>query len=309
MELQPGAYFKVGQEGFEYVGVNKSSDDPTNVKVVARTNPDESSSQGALHRIFEPAILEKDGVKIGPFGEVFPYSSFVAEKAAWEENFSGVEQEIPYPPQELVDALKRVKEQGVNSFEPHYLPPIILKEEDDYPGWKVKPLDWYWGLITVGNIDKDAAKLPGAWVIVDGMQKPNYANGNQMYEDDFLVTVLNKLRDEGKIHNTIGGRAGSRFDISFDEISQHVNPVIAKLLGVDANQVRLPKEIEFNVLGNMFHPEWGNTSTYEWLEDKFGGGSRLFGGGSEITSLSRRLSRDSLDRIGFRPLIVFSQQP
>jgi hypothetical protein len=66
-ELSPGSYFKIGNLGFEYVGLAYQS----GVKrIVGRLNPDSPQSEGSLHKTFTPEEL-KDGVKEGPFNKDF----------------------------------------------------------------------------------------------------------------------------------------------------------------------------------------------------------------------------------------------
>lgn len=106
-------------------------------------------------------------------------------------------------------------------------------------------------------------------VAIDHTQKPNYDGGRQLYKNDAFGNILGRLRKERKIKVSRGLRhipENSRFGISPDELTSHVLPAIAEMLEVDSNQVRLPKEIEFNVIGNRSYPEWGNTNTAEWMQ-------------------------------------------
>jgi len=96
--------------------------------------------------------------------------------------------------------------------------------------------------------------------------------------------------------------------LSWDQLHNDILPEIAKKFGVSQSQIRLPKAIEFNVLGNMHHSEWGETNTWEWFEDSFEADSRLVGGRSDVGGLAlvNHLSSASpYDNVGFRPLVVF----
>jgi hypothetical protein len=78
-------------------------------------------------------------------------------------------------------------------------------------------------------------------------------------------------------------------------------------LGSEGKVVNNPYKI-FNVVGNMRHPEWGDTNTSEWFGDEFGPGYRLFGGDSDLGSLVCLIYRWPArrdGRVGFRPLIAF----
>lgn len=330
MELQPGAYFKVGKEGFEFVGTSKSPEDPSKIKVVARMGPDAPAREGALHKMFDPATLQKDGVRVGPFGEAYPYSSYVSEKTSWQA-LSGESLDVPHPPQLLVDKLKYAKEQGITSLEAHFLPQAqfasdgiqIGKKKIPYPeNWKA-PEQWFFDNMNPTpatrteaakppNISPDAVNLPGKWVLVDNTQKPDYDQGNQMYPNDPFKPIIEQLAAENKITPST---PGSRFNISFNERQEHFDPALTRVLDLEEAvkkgkaRVTVATEAMFNALGNMFHPEWGQTSTYEWLEDKFGGGSRLVGGLSGLGGLSfvnLKWAGPHDGHLGFRPLVVFS---
>lgn len=218
---------------------------------------------------------------------------------------------VPTPPQELSVAMLKAKEIGWTQAEPHFLPKMELKQNSDISEWTIRPEDWYWQKIREGKVAKDAATLEGIWVIVDGSQKPQYKDGKQMYENDPFAKVLAQLREAKKIQVPDWCKnipKDSRFGISNDELQTHVNPAIADFLGVQPEQVRLPKAIEFNILGNLAHPEWGKTNTWEWFQDKFGGGYRLVGGGSGdggLTGVRSGVSGGHGGYVGFRPLVAF----
>ena len=170
---------------------------------------------------------------------------------------------------------------------------MAFAKDDTHPGWGVKPEDWYWENITSGKIDADAPSLSGHWVIIDNTQKPDYDDGKQLYPED---PFKSNLPDE------------SRFSLSWDELHGDVLPKIAERLNIPKDKVRLPKEIEFNILGNLYHKEWGQTSTYEWFEDKFGSDRRLIGGSSDdggLADVDWDQPGTRYGSIGFRPLIVF----
>src|SRR3990167_7202662 len=159
---------------------------------------------------------------------------------------------------------------------------------------------------TQEKVDDSATSLDGNWVLIDKTPKPQYDNGRQSYESDSLAPLMARVRDEEKIKGS--PTPTSRFSTSWNELDKTVLPELAHDLGIRDDQVRLPKAIEFNVLGNMHHKEWGETTTWEWFEDKFESGSRLIGGRSGDGGLAHvgwdqpGLRSDSL---GFRPLIVF----
>lgn len=214
-------------------------------------------------------------------------------------------------PQEVSDILKRAEKAGITSLEAYHLSGVTLTQGSQVEGWTKKPENWYWEQIKNGKISPDAPKLPGSWVLLDNTQKPNYEDGKQMYKKDPFGPLLAKLRKDNKIQKIKHIPEDSRFGISPDELRTIVLPEIANLMGVNKSQVRLPKEIEFNVIGNFKHQKWGETNTWEWLEDNFGGADRLIGGDSDdggLTYVSHYWSGYHIDGIGFRPLVVVSSK-
>lgn len=170
----------------------------------------------------------------------------------------------------------------------------------------VPPEEWYFQQREAGNI-KTAAK-GGYWVAIDLTPRPDYNSGTQIYPNDHLGSMLARLRD-GKNINVSGYEhvpVISRFAVSFDEIEQSVSPEVARYLRVDRRKTRVPYEEEFNTLGNVFYPFFGQASAAEWLMNIFEGGRRLYGGYSGYGGLAdvshwRSFGHD--DGIGFRLLV------
>ncbi|MBF8249643.1 MAG: hypothetical protein HW400_244 [Candidatus Levybacteria bacterium] len=212
-------------------------------------------------------------------------------------------------PQEVSAILQRAEKAGIGVFEPYRLSGVTLNKDSKVDGWNKKPESWYWKQIENGEVSQDTSKLPDTWVLIDKTVRPDYQNGKQLHENDSFGPLLKRLRKEKKIQTVKGIPDTSRFGISPDELTQVVLPEIAKILGVDASAVRLPKEIEFNIIGNFEHPEWGKANTWEWFADKFGDDDRLVGGLSGYGGLARVRhfwSGDRGDFIAFRPLVVVS---
>lgn len=210
-------------------------------------------------------------------------------------------------PQEVSEVLDRAKDAGITSLEPYHLSGVTLAQDSQVEGWNKRPEPRFWERIANGEIAP--AKLPDAWVLVDKTERPGYKDGKQLHENDPFGSLLKRLRREKKVETIKGIPETSRFGLSHDELTKVVLPEIATLLGVDASQVRLPKAIEFNVIGNSKHPEWGNTNTWEWFADGFGVSRRLFGGGSGdggLTLVPHLWSDNHYVNVAFRPLVVVS---
>lgn len=192
------------------------------------------------------------------------------------EKFFGKPIEVPPLSEEITP--ERYQEWKEKGLELHYLPPIEFKDEDNYPGWKKKlgrryasaGIDFFED-IKNGNLSPDSAKLPGSWALIS----------------------------EGRF-----------FNVSWDAIHQsRFMEDLAKNLKVKPEQLRLPRAIEWNYLGNAFYPKWDDTDTWEWFEDAYQKGrGRLRGGTSNFGGLSyvNWIESDRLDSsIGFRQLVAF----
>ncbi len=132
-----------------------------------------------------------------------------------------------------------------------------------------------------------------------------------MYENDPLASILADLRKRKIIQDF--QVKNSRFNVSHNELHKpEVKEAIAEALGVKPENIRLPRVIEWNYIGNAFHNEWGNTNTWEWFEDDYMNGQRrLYGGLSENGGLSsvNWFGPDYRHgNLGFRPLVVFSEE-
>ena len=233
------------------------------------------------------------------------------QEAATLKAFFGEPITVPPLPHEITP--ERIKNWERMGFELHYLPPIDMTDDADFPGWEKKPHRWFYEAIAAGRIAKDATMLPGAWVLVDGRQKPRHAKGVQMYDHDPLAPVLEDLNRRGLISQTAHDRttkldAKSRFGLSPEDFTKpEVMNAFAKALDLKPGQASLTEAIVWNVLANIHHPEWGTTNTVEWQKETPGSGRRLISGSSDDGGASHVdwHGRPS-GSVGFRPLGRFS---
>jgi len=259
-------------------------------------------------------ILENAGVKDPGMPIVSPVEKQtprIPETPVEVKRFSQDQLILPEAqiPQDVSDILQKAEKAGIHVFDAYHLSDVTLAQDLVVSSWDKKPEQWYWNNIQKGNIASDAPKLPNSWVLIDRTDRPNYNNGRQLHENDPFGPLLKRLRQEKMIQRTRGIPDASRFGISHDELKEVILPEIAKLLDVDSSQVRLPKAIEFNLLGNLYYPKWGEANTWEWFEDNFEGVNRLFGGYSGSGGLTHVYPRWSDHRSGgtaFRPLVVVS---
>ena len=207
-------------------------------------------------------------------------------------------------------------------LETHFLPRVAMSRDSQFPGWKVRPNDWYWQQLQAGKVMRNRngelvvekeTGLEGITVLVDTRLKPKYNNGKQMWEGDTLLgPILIRLREEDKIAKYEYSTQGSRFGVSVDEWEEHVRPALAEKLGLPAEQVRLERTVEAKVIPQLFsylpRRDDGKTSTWVWYEEFFGGRSgRLGGGGSDdggLAGVSWREAWDHWDGRSVRPLAV-----
>lgn len=227
--------------------------------------------------------------------------------------FFGKEIPVVTPPSKLFETLKIAETVGFGGiFDPIYFPEVKFGQGSNYPGWQVKPEEWYWRQIRAGKISKDAATLGGYWGLFDKSRRPDYdSNGEQMFQEDPLAPTLAEARETGKIQSAENVPKSSRFAVSPNEQDQAVFPVLRKILQLTESVaiVRRPTEIEFNFAGNLRYPHLGEADTWEWLQDKFVGGLRLVGGHSGyggVADVGCPWSGPRHVLVAFRPLVVFS---
>lgn len=244
-------------------------------------------------------------------GKKYKAQAAVARKLGAPESFSPLGPEasadISTPPDGLLELQEKLSREGF-SFEPIHYPRKRLTRDSRFWDGKTRPQEWFWQQIDEGRVSKSAANLSGKWALIESVQKPQYDYGRQMYYGgkDPLGEALKGWRKDGRIAIPSWARdvpANSRFAVSADETDALVVPHVTNLLGVKANLVGPPREIEFNVAGNLNHPEWGQTNTWEWFADQFELGSRLVGGDSALSGLAHVNALGSgrrHDDLGFR---------
>lgn len=149
-------------------------------------------------------------------------------------------------------------------------------------------------------------------------QSPEYDGGRQLYANDPLAPKIEKLRENGKI--AIPGWCRhipsiSRFGTSPNEIDSLIVPVFAKLSQIKdqikAGEIEAgtPPWAAWFYRGNTAHPEWDQTTTWEWFANNFGADGRLIGGYRDGGGLAG-VDCDWRDRrdggVGFRLRVVSS---
>ena len=204
--------------------------------------------------------------------------------------------DVPPLPDEITR--ERIKQWEKQKLELHYLPEVDMSNERHLKNWKKQPK---LGLLRSTDLPNDVMWLTGCWVLVDARPKPNYKGGSE-YEDDqdFLGPVLEESRKMDLIANFENPQ--SRYAISSEELEKpEVVAAFASACGLEPEQISLPRMIEFNVIGNIHHPEWGETDCGEWFADGYETGQwqwRLNGGCVDQGGLSYVYTSDYQDRSG-----------
>ena len=188
---------------------------------------------------------------------------------------------------------KKIREWKKLGLEPHFLPKVSMMAGEEYPGWKVKPEDWFYKIQVEGKLFLNASGqltkmttigLEGITVLIDTRLKPAYSDGKQMYEkDNLLGPIIEKLRRENRIARYEYGPQNSRFGVSSNEIDSEIRAAFAEKIGLSRDMVRLEKTIEANTIPQIYShmPRMrdGQTNTWVWYEEFFGGCDGRLGGG------------------------------
>ena len=249
------------------------------------------------------------------------------DEAKLHRDFFGEEFDLT----EFGDTLQQYGEDKVRvwnalGLEPHFLPEITMSRKAEFPGWNVKPEEWFYLKVKEGKIlrqqsdgelhvDHDAFALEGVSVLVDTRLKPTHNEDKQMWADDhlFLGAIMERLRVEKRITENYYGLQSSRFDVSVDEWEVEIRPAVAEFLGFGCSQIRLERAIEMNVIPQIYThmPRKDDLATdrgfsWIWLEEHFAvRANRLVGGQFYYGGFAFVFWPDALRSYGcFRPLTL-----
>jgi hypothetical protein len=216
---------------------------------------------------------------------------------------------------------KQVKRWASLGLEPHFLPQVSMMPGDNYSGWKIKPGEFYYRSLVEGKLFRNQngnlvkvtnIGLEGVSVLIDTRLKPAYDNGRQMWEkDNLLGSVIQSLRKQGKIQDYTDGPRNSRFGVSANELGE-IYRALAPRIGLVPDQFRSELAIEGNAIPQIYshmpRKNDGETNTWVWYEEFFGGRvRRLSGGNSDNGGLARVYWDHAALHWGyksFRPLVV-----
>lgn len=337
MQFYQGDIDETFQQALQYFYANKleSAEDKNKLFELIRlvesgAKPAKSKRKG-LERVERPAT--KEAIETGSPLPQEQVARILERNLAWQWEFFGKSFDMPPLPSAVTP--ERLRHWESLKYELRYLPRLTLKEADTYPGWKKKPgkrhtpdkqygIEFFDELENIQSLTENASnpnlselapnELPGVWTLVDTRAKPNYDNGKQPYEDDksmqeFLQYVTTVKDASGEPILNEEAKEGLRNNIHPDVFRKpEFWTELKKLLqldGVDGATVRLPRVIEQNVTGQV--PNWHGTNTYEWAEEYYQSGGRLFSCRSDYGGASYVSWGGGPDvSVGFRPLVVFS---
>lgn len=275
----------------------------------AETHPKGTPVRALLEKPKQELALIREAVDALPTPE-----QFIKKEQEQLEQKGFSRSNVDFPSTEHLDKVfevwHRAIELGFIRMSAHIIPGHDLENIDLPRGW-VRLDKWYRQQIDK-TIDKDAAILKPAYVLIDTTPKPNYEGGRQLYPNDSFGPMMSLLREEGKIEVPNDYKhvpETSRFAVMPIERETHFDTAFAQTLKVDPSKVRVPTAAENNFIGNVWHPELGQKNTWEWYADVFETDCRLIGGSRDDGGLAAvfcdwRGAR--LDDVGFRPLVVFS---
>ena len=182
----------------------------------------------------------------------------------------------------------------LNSRYPNWKPYEALKDNERADHSNVRNLrEWYWQQVAEGKVD--APELPGRWVAVETLQKPNWGS---KYPDSPLTRELG---------------FSDRFNVSWNDAKAAIDRIKEETLDrlgiADKADMRLLEPLEWNLLGNR--EGWGKTNSYEWTTTEYRGSGdsrRLVVGYSDsggAAYVGWDPPGEPRGRIGFRVAVVF----
>ena len=193
------------------------------------------------------------------------------------------------------------------NLKPIFLPGEEIGENRRIKGWVMPDRDLYrWE--KEGKIASDSHCLKHGWYLADFSRGVDYTDGSQVFPDDPLSPIIEKLRQAQKIGKFDKAPIGSRFAIVPQSEWPLVFAEIANDLGLKQEQIRLERAIEFNAIGNIYDSGRGKFNMWEWFADLFEDSDRLYAGHRDHGGwayVSDIRFGDRNDDFAGRPLVSF----
>src|SRR3989344_5334552 len=184
------------------------------------------------------------------------------EPKVWSK-FEGNEVAVLPPPQDLFESWRQAEENlhwplGVCS-----IPKNRWEPKKDYPGWPKKEAIDFWSGVSRDAIVGDPLTTIDMWMLAE--RRISY------YVDDPLRGLIERLRKEKSILSdarTAVVNFGSRRGIEKEELRSAVFPELANLLGVNSQNIRNLRAVEFGLLfkRGLLHIQTRQGFSF-WLDD------------------------------------------
>ncbi len=160
-----------------------------------------------------------------------------------------------------------------------------------------------------GKIAAGSAIWPRGWYLADFTVGVDYDDGWQVFRNDPLSSLIEKLRKVGIVGKYDKTPMGSRFAIIPDSEWPLVFAELAEGLGFcAAEQISLEPFGAFNAIGNIYDKNRGKFNMWEWFADIFGDSDRLLGGnrrGGGLAFVDDHWGSRRYGHIAGRPLVSF----
>jgi len=183
----------------------------------------------------------------------------------------------------------------------------IEANQDRFVDFLVKPRKWFYQMIEDGEIERISSRVRFGWYLVDFSVGVDYQYGTQVFPNDPLAPIIEKLRKAHKIGTENGVPLGSRFAITKKEWIDFLLPALGSELNINSGQLRLERYVEFNAIGNLYDSNRGQFNMWELFQDNFGRWCSLCGGHRGDGGLANVHVSNSMERHNFiaaRPIAV-----
>lgn len=211
------------------------------------------------------------------------YSEALSEQKEWQKVLGVLVDVKPLPNYLTPTTIDKLKSLGMDL---RYIPHLELDKIEDlkwghavladlvkkYPNWKrlekvvpaehkllqdptvIRNLDqWFWDAVCKGFVDSPV--VPGQWVAVETMKKPNSRF------DAVQSSPITRIMGFEERYGHTPAEIQAAIDVKKEELIEAVG-----LIGTHA-EVRLLEPVEWNLLANR--EGWGKTKTREWTSKKF----------------------------------------
>jgi len=187
---------------------------------------------------------------------------------------------VPEPIKLSPSKIKDLNEHGLGI---HFIPEVDYKE---FPDGSLS--EFFFKLTERKILRKESLNLKSGWVLIEKEPKPDpnklWIRNNKFFELlselGFNFRSLCKLYP--KLYFAGWNDFKDRFGTSRKEVEEKILPSINNL---KIDNLRLPKYLEYVYLGECFYSGWGNTKSWEWLEDRLKNDKFLAAGYEKASAL------------------------